>query len=183
MLCSQSPSRVWLFVATWTLARQAPLSMGFSRQGYWKGLSFPTPGDLPDPGSEPTSLTSPELLADSLPLYNLGPGSASVCSPVIFWISLFSLVPSFPFPQGLGRSSMHWLCSAAAPLHPWLQPLPITYQCATESDVSMAGCSGVYLHRKWCCKYNRVFFLVVLFYKDRTSTHSEFVNTELLIPI
>ena len=37
----------------WTVARQAPLSMGFSRQEYWSGLPFPSPGDLPDPGIEP----------------------------------------------------------------------------------------------------------------------------------
>ena len=39
----------------WTVARQAPLSMGFSRQEYWSGLPFPSPGDLPDPGTEPAS--------------------------------------------------------------------------------------------------------------------------------
>ena len=49
----------------WTVARQAPLSMGFSRQQYWSGLPFPSPGDLPDPGIEPRS---PALQADSLPL-------------------------------------------------------------------------------------------------------------------
>ena len=48
----------------WTVARQAPLSMGFSRQGYWSGLPFPSPGDIPNPGIEPMS---PELQADSLP--------------------------------------------------------------------------------------------------------------------
>ena len=47
-----------------TVAHQAPLSMGFSRQKYWSGLSFPSPGDLPDPGIE---LQSPTLQADSLP--------------------------------------------------------------------------------------------------------------------
>ena len=45
----------------WTVARQAPLSMGFSRQEYWSGLLFPLPGDLPDPGIEPMSLMSPAL--------------------------------------------------------------------------------------------------------------------------
>ena len=40
-----------------TVARQAPLSMGFSRQEYWRGLPFPSPGDLPDPGIEPQSPT------------------------------------------------------------------------------------------------------------------------------
>ena len=47
-----------------TVARQAPLCMGFSRQEYWSGLPFPSPGDLPDPGIE---LWSPALQADSLP--------------------------------------------------------------------------------------------------------------------
>ena len=45
----------------WTVAWQAPLSMGFSRQEYWRGLPFPSPGDLPDPGIEPNSLVSPAL--------------------------------------------------------------------------------------------------------------------------
>ena len=44
-----------------TVARQAPLSMGFSRQKYWSGLLFPSPGDLPDPGIEPMSLVSPTV--------------------------------------------------------------------------------------------------------------------------
>ena len=48
----------------WTVARQAPRSVGFSRQGYWSGLPFPSPGNLPDPGIKPRS---PALQADSLP--------------------------------------------------------------------------------------------------------------------
>ena len=56
-------SRVWLFATPWTIARQAPLSMGFSRQEYWSGLPFPSPGDLPDPGIE---LWSHALQADAL---------------------------------------------------------------------------------------------------------------------
>ena len=44
-----------------TAAHQAPLSIGFSRQEYWSGLPFPSPGDLPDPGMETESLTSPAL--------------------------------------------------------------------------------------------------------------------------
>ena len=43
-------SCVWLFATLWPVAHQAPLSLGFSRQGYWGGLPFPSPGDLPDPG-------------------------------------------------------------------------------------------------------------------------------------
>ena len=56
-------SCVWLFVTLWTVAHQAPPSMGFSRQEYWSGLPFPSPGDLPDPGIEPRS---PALQADAL---------------------------------------------------------------------------------------------------------------------
>ena len=54
-------SCVQLFMTLWTVACQAPLSMGFSRQEYWSGLPFPSPGDLPNPGIELTSLVSPEL--------------------------------------------------------------------------------------------------------------------------
>ena len=50
-------------VTPWTIACQAPLSMGFSRQEYWRGFSFPSPGDLPDPGIEPGSSA---LQVDSL---------------------------------------------------------------------------------------------------------------------
>ena len=58
-------SHVRLRVALWTVAHQAPLSMGFSRQEYWGGFPCPPPGDLPNPGIEPGS---PALQADSLPL-------------------------------------------------------------------------------------------------------------------
>ena len=53
-------SRVQLFT-TWTVAHQAPLSMGFSRREYWSGLPCPPPGDLPDPGIEVASLEFPAL--------------------------------------------------------------------------------------------------------------------------
>ena len=48
-----SLSHVRLFVTPWTVAYQAPLPIEFSRQEYWSGLPFPSPGDLPDPGNEP----------------------------------------------------------------------------------------------------------------------------------
>ena len=49
------------FAMLWTIACQAPLSMGFSGQEYWNGLPFPSPGHLPNPGIEPASLMSPAL--------------------------------------------------------------------------------------------------------------------------
>ena len=75
----KSFSHVRLFAA-WTVAYQASLSMGFSRQEYWSGLPFPSLGDLPDPGIEPGS---PTLQADPLPSEPPGkklppPGSLSV---------------------------------------------------------------------------------------------------------
>ena len=62
-------NRVQLFATLWTVAYQAPPSMGSSRQEYWSGLPFPFPGDLPDPGIEPGS---PALQADALPLRHQG---------------------------------------------------------------------------------------------------------------
>ena len=64
VLMAQSLSNVQLFATPRTVAHQAPLSVGFSRQEYWSGLPVPSPEDLPDPGIEPRS---PVLQADSLP--------------------------------------------------------------------------------------------------------------------
>ena len=74
-------SRVCLWTL-WTLAHQAPLSMGFSRQEYWSGLPCPSPGDLPNPGIEPRCLVSPTMASDFLK--DLFPGDSdgreSVCN-------------------------------------------------------------------------------------------------------
>ena len=59
----KSLSRVRLSATPWTVDYQVPPSMGFSRQEYWSGLPFPSPVDLPNPGTEPRSLT---LQADTL---------------------------------------------------------------------------------------------------------------------
>ena len=56
-------SCVWIFTTLWTVAHPAPVSVGVSRQEYWSGFPFPSPGDLPNPGTE---LGSPALQADSL---------------------------------------------------------------------------------------------------------------------
>ena len=61
----KSLSCVQLFVTLWTVAYQAPLSIKFSRQEYWSGLPFPSPGDLPNPGIEPGSPTL-QGIADAL---------------------------------------------------------------------------------------------------------------------
>ena len=61
----KSLSRVQLFAIPWTVAYQAPLSMGFSRQEYWSGLPFPSPGKIPNPGIEHRF---PALQADTFTL-------------------------------------------------------------------------------------------------------------------
>ena len=58
-------SHIWLFATPWTVACQAPLSMGFSRQEHWSGLSFPPPGDPPHLGIKPTSPVSPASAGNS----------------------------------------------------------------------------------------------------------------------
>ena len=70
MLGCFSPVR--LFATLWTVAYQAPLSTGFSRQEYWSGLPFTPPGVLPDSGIEPTYPTAPAVQANSLPLSHWG---------------------------------------------------------------------------------------------------------------
>ena len=64
------------FVTPWSIACQAPLSMGFPRQEYWSGLPFLSPGDLPDSGLEPGT---PALQADSLPLSHQGSPDIYLC--------------------------------------------------------------------------------------------------------
>ena len=107
-----------LSVTLWTIAHQAPLSMGFSRQEFWSGLPFLTPGDLPDPGIEPKSAESPALagrfftmVPPGKPLSNVSwrgkepnlggnnPGPALACAASISVSSGEPLVPSGPYPS------------------------------------------------------------------------------------
>ena len=90
---TKSLQYVQLFVTLRTVALQAPLSMGFSRQEYWSGFPCPPPGDLPNPGIEPVSPAAPALQADSLPLRHQG-------SPSCYYlITMFS--------QGKDNSFIH----------------------------------------------------------------------------
>ena len=87
----KSLSRVQLFVTTWTVAYQVPLSVGFSRQEYWSGLPFPSPRDLLNPGIKPRS---PTLQADALP--SEPPGKPNLSSRW-FNYSVIALSWTFPF--------------------------------------------------------------------------------------
>ena len=80
---AQLLSHIQLFVTPWTVALQAPLSMGFSRQEYWSGLPFPPPGDLPGPGIKHVKFPlSPHWQANSLPLNPQG-------SPLIYLLLIY----------------------------------------------------------------------------------------------
>ena len=80
----KSLSRVQLFTTLWTVTHQAPPSMGFSRQEYWSGLPFPSPGDIPDPGMEPRC---PALQADALTSELSGKPKMEVESAkFLFWL-------------------------------------------------------------------------------------------------
>ena len=99
MLCHVS--HVQLFATLWTVAHQAPLSMGFSRQEYWSRLPFPIPGDLPDPGIEPAS---PTLQADSLLSEPQG-------KPLVV-MQMFSYTrPFLSYAGHFSSREKDWLCS------------------------------------------------------------------------
>ena len=83
---NKSLSHVQLFSTPWTIARQAPLSMGFSRQEYWSGLPFPSPGDLPDSGIEPEF---PAGQADPLPSEPPGEPLRGWGKPIFYSVSTF----------------------------------------------------------------------------------------------
>ena len=80
--CAQSLSRVCLFVTPWTVAHQAPLSLGFPMQEYWSGLPFPSPGDLPNPGIEPASPVCPALVGR---FFTAAPSGKMVKCPAAYW--------------------------------------------------------------------------------------------------
>ena len=71
----------------WTVACQAPLSMGFSRQEYWSGLPFPPPGHLPDPGVEPTSYVSLALAGGFFTTKSPGESPGGVHCAIYFWLA------------------------------------------------------------------------------------------------
>ena len=106
-------SRVQLFATLWTVACQAPLSMEFFRHDYWSGLPFPSPGDLPTPGTEPKSPVSPALQVDSLPLSHQGSPdfstygkSVHVCTNMDFSVHVYFTLSQHPF-EGGSREEVH----------------------------------------------------------------------------
>ena len=100
-------SYVQLFATPWTAVYWAPLSMEFSRQEYWSGLPFPSPGDLPDPGIKPGS---PALQADALPSKPQG-------KPQMSWNDVFNensqfSVTNWPMNHNMKPHQMYFKLSA-----------------------------------------------------------------------
>ena len=95
-----SPSVLFDSATLWTVAHQAPLSMGFSRQEYWSGLPFPSPGDLPDPEIEPGS---PTLQADSLLSETPGkpPDHSYIHVYLLFFLRSFSHIGHYRLFSGI----------------------------------------------------------------------------------
>ena len=142
---------------------QAPLSMKFSRQEYWSGLPFPSPGDLLDPGIKPGS---PALQADSLPSEPPGkplqkrllvPSARSVVDSCILWI----VKEHLGFPSGTSGKEPTWQSRICKRLRfdPWVgkipwgrtwQPTPVILPGESHGQRSLVGCSP------WGCKESPV---------------------------
>ena len=132
----KSLSRVWLFATPCTIAYQAPLSMGFSRQEYWSRLPFPSPGHLPNPGTEPRS---PTLQADTLPSEpppydpaipppnNIWLRSCEVLWLILFWLCTAELWIWQRSAERWQVKSLAWRSSPRflALVMEWMRVLPI----------------------------------------------------------
>jgi len=133
LVCAKLLGWVWLFVILWTVAWQAPLAIEFSRQEYWSGLSCPPPGDPPDPGIEPTSLTSPALAGGFfttsatweahyfLPFSSVAQSCPTLCIP------MNCSTPGLPVHHQLPEFTqmhVHQVGDAIQPSHPPSSPSP-----------------------------------------------------------
>ena len=126
--CSFSRSVVFDSVTPWTVAHQAPLSTGFSRQEYWSRLPFPSPGDLPDPGIEPAS---PALARGFFtPEHQGSPVISEVGRLIADAPSVFSPSVSSRYHSDSGEMNMHIFSLEAA--------------AEAEAGQGWAGSSGVF---------------------------------------
>ena len=111
-VCAQLLSRVRLFGTPWTVAHQAPLSVGFSRQAYWSGLPFPPPGDLLDPGIKPVSPES--TCIGRRILYHCATWEAGVCVSVCVCVCVCVCVRAYLFCYSLPLRYLRNLGSVCA---------------------------------------------------------------------
>ena len=142
----KSLSRVRLLATPWTIAHQAPLSMGFSRQEYWSGLPCPPPGDLPNPGIKPRS---PALQADSLP-------SESPGKPKNTGMGSLSLLQGIFLTQELNwdllhcRRILYQLSYQGSLWEPYDMGKTITIECAPRT-ISVGHVFGLHQFIKSLC--------------------------------
>ena len=148
-------SRVRLFATPWTVNHQAPLSTGFSRQGYWSGWLCPPPGDLPNPRIEPTSLLSPALAGGS---FTTSATWLAAYNPQILWFSwkyrtfslkVFLSCPHFQMGKihvkiwtfGFSRKSEEATVSPAPALHSARSRVELLTQmvCTLQSPKSLSS--------------------------------------------
>ena len=108
--CAKSLSHVQLFVIPRTVARQAPLSMEFSRQEHWSGLTFPSPGNFPDPGIEHGPLAFPALAGGfftaNAPWADVDFNKVNVIRRKMYWILTHCLFPSEKCAHSPGAPSI-----------------------------------------------------------------------------
>ena len=127
-------SCVWLFATPWTVACQAPLSMGFSRQEYWSELPFPLPGNLP---RDRTPVMSPALAGE---FFSTSPTSASLvaqscptlCNP------MDCSTPGFPVHHqlwALAQTHVHRIGDAIQPSHPLSSPSPPAFNLSQHQGL------------------------------------------------
>ena len=117
-------------MTSWTIAHQAPLSMGFPRQEYWSGLPFPPPGDLPDPGMQLVYPTVAFRFFTSEPLVTIKPcligqfSSVTQSCPILCDPMICSM-PGLPVHHQLPeftQTHVHWVGDAIQLSHPLLSP-------------------------------------------------------------
>ena len=118
--------RVQLFATLWTVACQASLSMGFSRQGYWSGLPCLPPGDLPNPGIEPASLTSPALASGFFTTNTTWEAQR---------VTYMHINETFLYSVKIHSLSSLFSCSVVS----WLFAIPWTAECQTSCPSPTPG--------------------------------------------
>ena len=118
-------SRVQLFVILWTVAHQAALSMGFSRQQYWSELPCPLPGYLPDPGIEPMSPVSPALARRFFTTSTMWEALIKGYVYLNFWLNQMSLyIGCFPGASAVKNLLCQCLQYRRPGFDPWVRKIP-----------------------------------------------------------
>ena len=158
-------SHVWLFLTPWTVARQVPLSMGFSKQEYWSGLPFPSPGNLPDPGIKLMFLLSP---ASSDRFFTTSAtweaqreyqfSSVAQSCPTLY-DPMDCSTPGFPVHHQLlelAQTHVHWVTDAIQPSHLLLSSSP-AFSLSQHQGLSNESVLHIRWPKYWSFKFSMSF--------------------------